>query len=237
MTNPLKNDQILSKIKKCLALSASDNEHEAAQALKHAHALMRQHNIEATDIAKSEILRAESKMTTALTRWHNDLIFTIGNVFCVAHYIDPRWDPDKQKFINFIVFNGKHQNAELAQYAYSVLFRQVNRARSHYIKVNLKRVKVAANKTARANAYAQGYVNSIYQVVREFFTDKSIAERAEIKKLVTQGMSVSKIHTAKPSRKLDFDGDIGNGYQAGKEVKLFKPVHTANNIKSLTLDS
>ncbi|RKV86005.1 MAG: DUF2786 domain-containing protein, partial [Neisseria sp.] len=33
-------NQALAKIKKCLALSHSTNEYEAAQALKHAHALM-----------------------------------------------------------------------------------------------------------------------------------------------------------------------------------------------------
>ena len=231
------NESILNKIKKCLALSASDNEHEAAQALKHAHALMRKHNIEATDIAKSEILTAESKMSVALTRWHSDLLFTISSVFCVAHYIERRWDHDNHKFVNYVVFNGKHQNAEFAQYAYIVLFRQVNRARSHYIKVNLKRVKAATNKTARANAYAEGYVDSIYQVVREFFTSESIAERKEIKELVTKNMGVAKIHSAKPTRKLNLDSDLGNGYLAGKDVNLFKPVNTANNTKLVGLDS
>ena len=41
-------ERILEKIKKCLALSKSANEHEAAQALKQAQALMREYGI--TDI-------------------------------------------------------------------------------------------------------------------------------------------------------------------------------------------
>lgn len=37
--------KVLEKIKKCLALSQSANENEAAQALKQAQALMRQYSI------------------------------------------------------------------------------------------------------------------------------------------------------------------------------------------------
>ncbi len=42
--------KILGKIKKCLALSSSDNPHEAAAAMRQAHALMAAHGVSAEQI-------------------------------------------------------------------------------------------------------------------------------------------------------------------------------------------
>lgn len=47
--------KVLEKIKKCLALSKSANEHEAAQALKQMQALMREYGISDADVALSDI--------------------------------------------------------------------------------------------------------------------------------------------------------------------------------------
>ena len=51
----MNKEKILDKIKKCLALSKSANEHEAAQALKQAQALMEKYEVNAVDIALSEV--------------------------------------------------------------------------------------------------------------------------------------------------------------------------------------
>ena len=48
-------NKALEKIKKCLALSRSANENEAAQALKHAQALMAQYGLNQADVDLSEI--------------------------------------------------------------------------------------------------------------------------------------------------------------------------------------
>ena len=50
---------ILEKIKKCLALSKSANEHEAAQAMKQAQALMKKYEVDAVDVALSEVSEKE----------------------------------------------------------------------------------------------------------------------------------------------------------------------------------
>lgn len=46
---------VLEKIKKCLALSKSANEHEAAQAMKQAQALMKKYEVDAVDVVLSEV--------------------------------------------------------------------------------------------------------------------------------------------------------------------------------------
>ena len=47
-------EKALDKIKKCLALSRSANEHEAAQALKHAQALMDKYGVRVRALAQHQ---------------------------------------------------------------------------------------------------------------------------------------------------------------------------------------
>ncbi len=63
-------ERILEKIKKCLALSKSANEHEAAQALKQAQALMREYGI--TDIEVE--LSAVTETGAALREFYREAL-------------------------------------------------------------------------------------------------------------------------------------------------------------------
>jgi hypothetical protein len=49
------DDRVLGKIKKCLALSASSNPHEAEVALRQAHALMAKHGVSSHEITMSDV--------------------------------------------------------------------------------------------------------------------------------------------------------------------------------------
>ena len=55
------HDKILDKIKKCLALSSSSNEHEAAIALRQAQKLMELHGISDIDVKAAQ---AQEKLST-----------------------------------------------------------------------------------------------------------------------------------------------------------------------------
>jgi hypothetical protein len=58
-------NKAIEKIKKCLALGKSANEHEAAQALKQAQALMREYGISDADVALSDIKKHACTAKTA----------------------------------------------------------------------------------------------------------------------------------------------------------------------------
>lgn len=64
-------EKVLDKIKKCLALGRSANEHEAAQALRQAQALMEKYKVNAEDIALSKVSeqKADRKMAFKLAGW------------------------------------------------------------------------------------------------------------------------------------------------------------------------
>lgn len=122
-------NKAIEKIKKCLALGKSANEHEAAQALKQAQALMREYGISDADVALSDIKKhaCTAKTANQIPGWQAWLANTVKAAFGAEWYLGGDWNNAH------IVFYGAGNKAELAAYAYSVLLRQLESARRDYI--------------------------------------------------------------------------------------------------------
>ncbi len=71
----MNRDDALKKIKKCLALSRSANEHEAAAALRQAQALMREHGLREKDVSLADVAEVKVKAcSTAANAWELRLL-------------------------------------------------------------------------------------------------------------------------------------------------------------------
>ena len=162
MEHSINQTKIIDKIKKCLALSKSSNQYEAAAALRQAHKLMRQYKLSQKDID----LHGVNEQISIGSGNHQPpeyecyLAGHIGYLFnCkVLH------DPD----LNHWVFIGVRPHNELAQYAFNVLYRQLKKNRTEYIKSRLHRCKTRATKTRRADLYCDAWVNAVYQTIKKF---------------------------------------------------------------------
>jgi hypothetical protein len=115
------NKTVLAKIKKCLALARSANEHEAATALAKACELMDQHGIDEEDIGLGDVAEAIARASRTIKPplWEGMLSATVCHAVGVRCLINR--DGDR-------VFVGVQSRAEIAGYAFSVLFRQLARA-------------------------------------------------------------------------------------------------------------
>lgn len=63
-----KLERVIRKIKRCLALSKSSNEHEAATAMRQVQALMREYRLTESDVHLSDAGEAESGIARAKRR-------------------------------------------------------------------------------------------------------------------------------------------------------------------------
>ena len=148
-------DKIIDKIKKCLALASSANEHEAAVALRQAQKLMEQHGVTDQDMLASEAGEAGVKAGAASkpSAWETMLATEVGDAFGCRTLFSNRnggiW-----------VYIGVGAAPEVCSYAFHVLHRQAKHARADYIANVLKRVKKTAIKTRRADLFSQGWVES-----------------------------------------------------------------------------
>ncbi|MCK9987610.1 MAG: hypothetical protein AzoDbin1_04082 [Azoarcus sp.] len=150
-------DKILDKIRKCMALSASSNENEAAAALRQARALMDKHGISDADVLASEAGEESAKAGAAArpSNWESALAGRIASVFGCKIVFRPGWFNRPPAW----VFIGVGANYEVAKYCFEVLFRQIRKARSEHIRTALKRCKTTT-KTRRADLFCEGWVNA-----------------------------------------------------------------------------
>ncbi len=75
-----KLERIIRQIKRCLALSKSSNETEAATAMRQAQALMREYRLTEIDVRLSDVGEVESDSSRAKRRptWARDLGSIVG---------------------------------------------------------------------------------------------------------------------------------------------------------------
>lgn len=140
---------IIDQIKKCLKLGQSPNANEAAAAIAKAKHLMDKYNITATDLELSEVIEAQSKLPKRekRTAYESMLVQTICEVFGCTYFF--RW--------NEVVFIGLEANAEIAKYAFTVLFNKMVSARAEFIAKYCKRMRKKQRKTQLADEYAFGW--------------------------------------------------------------------------------
>jgi len=126
MTDP-KLKRIMRRIKKCLALSKSDNEHEAAMALRQAKKLMEEYGISMGRAEEPEVdVRdlSEGKIARCNMLDHElGLYITIADFFGCIMLMRNRWP----------VFAGEAPAPEIAEYAAVTLLRQLRRNRKEFV--------------------------------------------------------------------------------------------------------
>lgn len=158
-------DKIIKKIKKCLALSASCNEHEAAAALRQAKKLMEQHGVSDLDMQAAEASEKSARAGAMKhpANWEACLAIDIAEAFacrCIFRY---NWTKDCGEW----TFVGTGAAPDVAEYAFKVLFRQAKAARAAHIKTRLRRCKTGT-KTRRADLYCEGWVRSVTAMLGKF---------------------------------------------------------------------
>lgn len=158
-------DRIIDKIRKCLALASSSNEHEAAAALRQARKLMDSHAIDDQDILAAQAGEANARSTATKhpPAWEASLASLVSSAFgCGVLFTSGYWS--RRATWTFI---GCGAASEIARYAFTILLRQVKTARQEHIRTRLKRCK-PETKTRRGDLFCEGWIRGIRRQVGEF---------------------------------------------------------------------
>ena len=162
----MNNDDVLDKIRKCLALAASDNPHEAAAALRQAQKLMTAHDVSDADLAASGVRERRVKAGAASRppTWERFLAAIVREAFHCRLIFSPAFASATGSW----AFVGVGADPEIAGYAFDVLLRQVKKSRAQYIRTKLKRCKNTQTKTKRADTFCLGYMEALAGKVAAF---------------------------------------------------------------------
>ena len=170
-------DEALLKIKKCLALGRSANEHEAAAAMRQAHKLMEQFGLNQQDVTLTDVPESTVRAVgLAANAWEVRLVQIIANAFgCMIYSEIGGTYYSRQRFWKFVGFDAA---PTVAGYTGDVLLRQLAKARLAYIGQQSKNCK-KATKTMRGDAFAMAWVVHVREKVSEFASQPS-EERMEL---------------------------------------------------------
>ncbi|MFC3442562.1 DUF2786 domain-containing protein [Sphingobium rhizovicinum] len=204
--------ELLAKIRKCLAMSKSANEHEAAAALATVRRLMDQYGLDQADVDLIDAGESRVKGSGAWTptQWETLLATTVARAIPTTAIScgDSGW-----------AFVGLSPNPEIASYAFGTLYRQLKRARTAYMATALKRVKTARRKTARADAYCEGWVIAVHHKIAALYPQAEMSDivRAYIAHRF-KTVALSPRSTAASGGVAENDRD--RGWDAGRKVEL-----------------
>lgn len=209
--------QLLARIKKCLALAKSANENEAAAALAKARVLMDEYGVDQADV---ELLDVDEKLVKGggawtPSRWESLLARAVTMAIPCERIVrgESGW-----------AFIGLTPAPEIAAYAFTALFRQLRRARRDYIDIELRRVKSARRKTARADAFCEGWSAAVLTKVKALYPEQEAGELV-LAYMARRYPSLANLtpRAAKASGAAA-ERDRDNGWAAGKQVDLNKGV-------------
>ena len=216
--------KILDKIKKCLRLSKSSNEHEAAAALRQAQKLMQQLGLTNDDVIAAEASDAHAKATTAdrPPSWEVMLAKVCCGAFgCEVIFSAGGWTDAWRRAAGSYQFIGCDGRAELCSYAFVVLARQARKARADYIASKLQRCKPKI-RTARADHFCRGWVLAVNGLVTDFA--RTDADRQAVKAWIKTTGIVTQTKEVASRKVRGGHADGMAGIDAGSNVRLDRPI-------------
>ncbi|WP_165010837.1 DUF7168 domain-containing protein [Neisseria yangbaofengii] len=206
-------EKALDKIKKCLALSKSANEHEAAQALKQAQALMKKFELTEAEIGLSEISEemSDRKVALKLAKWQWNVAHLVADVFGCGYY----------KRGNCMHFYGFGNRPQVAAYAFDVVWRQIAAARRKYLREcpNI----IPSRREYLANRYCEGWLTGARRAVQMFAYPEGQEQMME--RYAENALKIKMVKprtiSAPPTLKNIGDDAEYSGMQDGREIELY----------------
>jgi len=159
-------DDIKNKLKKLLALSASDNEHEARRAMEYAQALMNKYNLRVADVAmdgsgahiKNQDIFGATKQTP---QWLSSLGWAIASAFDGQAILSQNsWDEYRRQYGWKMTFVAGRSDLEIIIDLYERLNQTIPRMSEQFVKAEKQRGNPIHPKTLH-NSYRHGLVATI----------------------------------------------------------------------------
>lgn len=179
--NNLETQKILSKIKKCFALSKSANANEAAVALKQAHALAKKYNLEhrledVCEITSGRQLPAGYQLNLPL---YLAKLLNLINFIFQTRSVTQAVRISESQVKTTVEFHGYESDILIAEYAWEVLSKLLTRERTIFLNTNTDGRMNKVTKTRRADIYSLGWIHSVQEEVKNLGRDISDEEREE----------------------------------------------------------
>lgn len=216
MVDQTKREKLLSRLKKCMALSASPEPHEAAAAMRHAQALMKELGITEADLEALEIHDALIKTREGFgaCRVVSHLITIVRNAFGVDA-IQER-NPGSANRLN-VRYIGPRDRVIMAEYAHQVVWRAMMASWEEHLRLrpHLK------GQAGRRQAFCIGWLAAVHSKVQALAPTES--EASAIGKWIDKKYGTA-LSTVEHKPKSLNASDYSAGKNAAGDFQLHRPV-------------
>jgi len=233
-----KLERVIRKIKRCLALSESSNETEAATAMRQAQALMREYRLSELDVRISDVGEVQSEKYRIKRRptWDRHLSAAVGKVFGVRPLTYRHWCKTNGRTVERALYVGVTPAPQIAMYAYEALLAKLTQARRAYVAlVRAGKARSAYSPPTAGDHFALAWVSTvegkIHQLLPRGDDDPGlplhstgrdlVAVQAQDKALIEQYLAGQEIGKARKVQNIELDLDAQlAGLLAGQRVEL-----------------
>lgn len=210
--------KILDKIKKCMALGKSPNEHEAAAAIRQAQKLMDKYGITDLDLGtigyNSETIHTSIQAGAKVPMVLSSVVYLVMRAFGVRGVITRSVRVSAHNFD--VVYFGPEHRVMLAAYTHVVISRAVNRAWLDYVRTNPE----WKERTGARAGFVYGWIQAVSKTVEDFaITDEESAST----ELVVSNHFGRELVPAKTGHKV-YSGAVEGGASAADGFSLQRPV-------------
>lgn len=176
-------DRALEKVRKLLRLSKSDNEHEAAAAMRQAQRLMKIHRLDEDDVSDDLVAtwktryqggHGTSPVLTTIISAVNRVFNTVAVLSNYAVGIGGRWPA----WCTQVDFYGRGASAKIAVYAAQCMQRQMDRDRQMYFDLQPE-LMFTNQKRQLSHGFNVVWLDSAWKKLEEIKPDKEALAAAE----------------------------------------------------------
>lgn len=211
------DEKLVERIKKLLALSGSNNEHEASAALAKAQAIMAEHNLSSGDLRVSDIAHGlcHSRFSISnLKAYENHLAHVVSGAFGCT----PFWKSGRARTTSAFILVGHKRSVPVAVYTMQVLFRKMSSARAAYVQTLW-----GPGRVAKVDAYCLGWAQGVSAQVKALAQGDQ--DREAIDAYVAKMMPAQGNPKESQKRELDHHSFFA-GINAGEAERLLRPMGT-----------
>lgn len=212
--NKAELERVMRKIRNCLALSASANEHEAAAAMRQAQKLMKKYRLTELDISISDVGKVDGGPVCAKRpKWDLFLSEAVATAFGCQTYVRTVHFEAGYKKRQRAMFVGVSPAQDIAKYAYDTLHRALKKARADYLTM-IKAGRAPAGKyspATRANHFAEAWVYEVQKKLAALVPEADDPTMSDEKALAVSSHQQNELITA-----------FMRGLMGGKDVPMQK---------------
>ena len=220
--------KVIDKIYKCLRLAESCNPNEAAAGLRQAQGLMKKYGISEEQVSTTEV--AESRVSAGdryhLHFWVVALADVVSCAFSCRVFVARGFGrPTELRFI------GIGSTPELSSYTYTVLLRNLQKARQNFI--DYLEVDEEKERARQGDVFAQAWLFRVARQVSRFVNDAEASSAIDTYIDSHYGQVREFQDTVRDPSLHDIDA-INSGLRAGERVSLFRPMGFSDEIFALS---